>query len=301
MYNILSFLLIIFINFKAYGLEIQFVRGIVSKPETIHRLYYTNAELTGHKKIVYQIDPVNNERLGLYFSVQKILLGFAFDIIQNDIETSTIDLYGIYDFSKFLRLSFNYQELEGLISKVSVVGTNQTAKFFSPDLKSRKYEFLVNYQLDEDELFSVYVQNLPFKPFKKKLNISFNGLCLVRSLELKDPNSIIFKPEFVNNIENIESLKALSFVNLLGPLFGYSILPNMVVFLDLKGGFGYFYNQNQNNDLKETGFEFNFMQGLGIAWSDKNQKMNLNSKFILQNGRHIQTNHAELSFTYRFL
>lgn len=298
----LNLILLIFLySSEVSGFDVQFVRGIFSKPETLHRLYYTDKILTGYEKIVYKIDPVNNERLGIYLNINSLLLGFAFDVIQDRVETSTVDIYGIYDFSNSLRFSVNYQNLKGLNSEAKVVGSNLLFENrFMPNLNSIRYEMTLNYRLFQDPLFGIYVQNLAFIPFRKKFNISYNGLSSIRSLELKDKNNVIFKPDFVSAVDSFKSIKAISMINLFGPTIGLSLWPSIIFFIDAKAGFGYFYNQNQKNDLKESGFEFNFMEGIGFAWSSKDQQMTLNSKLIFQQGRHIQTNQSEISFTYRF-
>lgn len=297
----LLFLFLLYSN-EASGFDIQFVRGIISKPETLHRLYYTDRDITGYEKVVYKIDPINNERLGAYLNINNLLVGFAFDIIHDRVETSTVDIYGIYDFSNSFRLSLNYQNLKGLNSEARVVGSDSLVEDrFMPNLKSIRYEMNINYRFFDDPLFSIYVQNLAFKPFKSSFNISYNGISSIRSLELTDKNNVIFRPDFVSAIGSFKSIKALSMVNLFGPTIGLPIWPSFIFFLDAKAGVGYFYNQNQKNDLKESGFELNFMEGIGIAWSSQDQKMTLNSKFVFQQGRHIQTNQSEISFTYRFL
>lgn len=294
---ILSSLLSLSSNAKV--LKLDFVKVNLSKPETFHFLIYEDKAF--NEKISFELNPQNNERLGLFFAINNLVIGYSADVFNNRIETDTIDIEIAYQKFKFTRISFNYQLLKGF--KTEARSQNQEESVFLENTESIKYELkgLHNlYTFFGNTGFQHFFLNRVDQDQINKYSLSLISNWSFSRFKLRSANNILFTPTFSSSpgIQNFNKINAFSINLSLGPMLTIRPDKNFQFFSEIKIGTGYFENFDDNNKLKRTGLENVYSIGAGASWVSTSKNLFLNLRAWRQEGRHIESSFGELSFTY---
>lgn len=294
--------LLLSINLQAFQLKVNSLRLKATQPETLHSLIYRDSNV-GFEKVIYDLDPINNERIGFFADINGLLIGYSIDPFTSERETKTTDIILSSEKIKNSKISFNYQTLEGFNTKAYNASNSSTSeKRFTEKTKSTKLEFfgLHNlYTFKGTSLFSHFFQNKPKTGNKHKFSLSLVGAWSVRRLKLENPNGILFRPNFFTTDPiTYNKINAFSLNSSAGPLVSFGLKQNVNVFAEGKIGVGYFENLDSNQALKQSGTEFISSFGSGASWTSKDQRFLVILKAWAQKGRHIETFFGDLSLIY---
>lgn len=301
------FLSLFIVSFSPYAeakIKVRSLRLKFSRPATLHSLVFKDPNKV-LPKTTYELIPKNNNRIGVFVSLNSLLLGFAFDPFRSEEETKTLDL----DFSteKFdnRKIGFNFQILEGFDSEARSVFTNQKDRVYVPDIKSTKLELygIHNFiDLYNHSRFNHFYLNRPVDGGEEFFGFSIVGNWVVRHLQLKSPRGVVYTPNFFTQplTGPAQEVKAFSASFSAGPMFSLSLKNRVNAFLAAKLGTGYFASLDDESDLKRTGFESLQSYSLGLSWNNIHKKLLINSKFSFQKGRHIETSFGEVALIYFF-
>jgi hypothetical protein len=284
-------------------IDLRSLRLKITKPETAHSLTYESDDI-GSPKTTFDLEPINNERLGIFLDFYGFLIGYSFDPFKSDLETKTTDI--ILSSEKFENSKFNlnFQILEGFLTESNDAFSTSRDKVYSPDTKSTKIEALGLHNLytfKGKSLFNHFFRNRPLLSSKFSTGYSLVGSWSLRRLKLEDPNNIIFRADFFDaEPETFRKINAYSINASLGPMISLSVPNNFHLFAETKAGIGYFENLNNTQNLKRSGSEFIYSFGGGASWTSPNQKALINLKAWGQKGRHIETFFGDLTFIYFF-
>lgn len=283
----------------SFDFDVTTLRATLSKPDTSHTLIY-DAPGTNVPKTVFNLTPLNNERLGFFVEINDIEIGYALDIFNNATETKTQDFLFSYRQFKHSRITFNYQTLEGLDAQaINLQGLGVEQRFLT-EAKSSKIELFGLHNLytlgNGSSLFEHFFQNRPALSHQFDWALSLAGGWSVKRLSLKSTTSILFAPAFINQtVPAVTALKATSFNANVGPLLSINLPNNFNAFAEYKYGKGYIKNQNNRTGLKQSGDEKSTAVGLGFSWTAPNKKTLLLLRGWNQKGRHIQTSFGDFS------
>ncbi len=301
--SIFLFILSLSFNAHAFDLKLRSVRLKVSRPETLHSLLYKDSNV-GFEKIVFDLDPLNNERLGFFLDLNGFLIGYSADPFSSSQETKTTDIILSLEKFKNSKLSFNYQVLKGFNVEASDAHSDLKDSLFIEGTKSTKLEALGLHNLytfKGQSLFNHFFLNKPQKSNSYKLSLSLVGSWSVKRLKLENKNNLLYNPSFFTNPPLVfNKINAFSVSTTAGPFVSINLKRNFNFFAETKLGIGYFKNLNDNQNLKESGTEFVYSYGSGLSWTSESEKTLISMKGWFQKGRHIETFFGDLSLIYFF-
>ena len=75
----------------AFDFDLKSVRTTISNPSTSHALIYDDLD-GSNQKILFSLEPINNQRVGVFFDINDIEIGYSADIFEDDVETKTQDI-----------------------------------------------------------------------------------------------------------------------------------------------------------------------------------------------------------------
>lgn len=279
--------------------DIRSARLTLSKPDTSHTLI-SRSQTTPEEKSVFNLTPQNNERLGLFLDINGVEIGYAVDVFDNTVETKTQNFLISYRKWKHSKITFNYQTLEGLdieAENLSGVGFQEQ---FSPFTESKKIELFGLHNLhtfnDKESLFGHFFLNRPKLSNQFDWALSIVGGWSLKRLSLKNPNSILFTPEFASqDISSVTELNSTSINANIGPLLSIGLPRNFHMFAEFKVGTGHINNANKNAGLKDSGNEKASAIGAGLSWTSASKKTLVLLRGWRQKGRHVETSFGDLS------
>jgi len=298
------FLLLVAFSTKTQAkVEISSLRLKLSKPATAHNLVLQN---TNGKQATtfFDLEPKNNERIGLFVKVNSLLLGYSLDPFKANQQTSTTHIDIVSEALDHSRIGFNLQILKGFDSKARSFETNEQERRFFPNIKSERLEFFGMHNLKTfygKSLFNLFFLNRP-RESSSVFGLSLVGDWSLRHLKLSSQNGVIYTPVFLDEqiSDLVSEIRALSLSTTAGPMLSLGFKNRLSVFIESKFGLGYFKNLTKSTDLKQSGFEFLQTYGLGLSWNSKSRKTMINSRLSYQRGRHIETTFGELSLLLFF-
>lgn len=295
-------LLLISCASQAFDLKIGSLRTTISRPETSHSLIYQSENET---KTIFNLSPVNNERIGLFLDVNGIEIGYAVDVLGNDIETKTQNLLFSYRKLKHSKVTFNFQVLEGLETEAEKLTDGFEDKRFLTNSKSTKLELFGQHNLHtfagKESLFEHFFLNRPHLSNRFEYSVSLVGGWSLKRLELENPTNIVFDPQFLAQpVASVSRLKSSSISANLGPLLSMSFSNNISAFVEYKYGVGYIRSNANRSKLKQSGDEKASAFGAGVSWTSKDKKSLILFRAWEQEGRHIKTTFGDLSFVRFF-
>ena len=287
---------------SAFDLEITSVRATLSRPDTSHSLIY-NPE--NDSKTAFNLTPINNERIGFFVDVNGIEVGYAVDVLANDIETKTQNLLFSYRKLKNAKITLNYQILEGLDTEAERVGDGMTNQRFFAYTKSTKLELFGQHNLytfaGKESLFEHFFLNRPHLSNRFDYSVSLVGGWSLKRLSLENPESIVFDAPFlIEPVPEVSSLNSTSISANLGPLLSLSFENNISAFVEYKYGVGHIRSSNQDTGLKQSGEEKASAFGAGVSWTSQDKKTLVLLRAWEQEGRHIKTAFGDLSLVRFF-
>jgi len=297
-------LLLLTFNSVAKGkIEVTSARLSLSRPATAHNLVLQNPN-GQNTTTFFDLEPKNNERVGLFVKVNSLLLGYSFDLFRASQETQTTHIDVITEKFDFSRMGLNLQILEGFDSKARSFETNARESRFFPDIESQRFEFFGLHNLKTfygKSLFNHFFLNRPLKG-SKVLGLSLVGDWSLRHLKLSSPNGVIYRPSFFQGSLNdlVSEIRAVSASAGAGPMVSVGFKNRFNIFLHSSLGLGFFDNLTKTTDLKESGFEFLQSYSGGLSWNSKDRKFMVNSKISYQKGRHIETTFGDLTLLFFF-
>ena len=288
----------------AFELELNSIRVSFSKPQTLHSLIYS-PEMTTNTKINFELEPINNERVGVFFDLNGIEIGYAVDFIDDKQQTKTEDFIFSYKSLKHSRISLNYQILEGFnTNALNLLNEPQSQSTFLSKTKSTKIEiFGIHnfYTFFGESLFEHFFLNRPRLSQSNKVGLSLAGGWSYKHLSLESDDNLIFSPNYLNaNIQTINEVKAESIDFALGPLLSVSLKNNIHLFAELKAGKGYFKNLDGDSQLKRSGNEEIYAVGGGVSWTSSSKKTLFLLRTWFKKGRHVETFFGDASIIYFF-
>ncbi|WP_371195944.1 hypothetical protein [Glaciecola sp. SC05] len=271
----------------------------LSKPDTSHSL--TLNDSNGLKqKSVFNLRPVNNERLGVFVDINDIEIGYALDVFDNELETKTQNFLVSYRKWKHSRITFNYQTLEGLqIDAENLSGTGFDRQF-SQFTKSTKIELFGLHNLytfgEAESLFEHFFLNRPRLSQNFDWSLSILGGWSLKHLSLENDESIIFQPEYLSQqLTPVTELNSFSASLNIGPFLSVNLPNNFNFFAEYRVGEGYIRNLSGNKGLKQSGDDKQQAAGAGFSWTSSNQKTLVLIRAWQQKGRHIDTSFGDIS------
>jgi len=287
----------------AKKINVTSLRVNISKPATAHNLVLQSPS-GQNTTTFFDIEPKNNERLGVFVKVNSLLIGYSLDLFKADEETRTTHIDIITEKYDFSRVGFNIQILKGFDSKARSFETGLRDQRFVPDIESQRFEFFGKHNLKTyygKSLFNHFFLNRPVDG-ENIFGLSLVGDWTLRHLKLSSSNGVIYTPNFFSSpISDLATeIRALSVSASAGPMVSVGLKNRINMFLSSSLGAGYFDNLTGTNDLKQSGFEFLQSYSGGFSWNSKNKKYMVNSKISYQNGRHIETTFGDLMFLYFF-
>ena len=296
---VLSFLLVVTSKAFAIELDVTSVRVTLSKPDTSHSLIYKDPNQPGQKS-VFNLTPLNNERLGLFVDVNGIEIGYAVDVFNDDVETKTQNLLFSYRKWQNHRITFNYQTLEGLQTQAENLSGSGIEEQFLNQSKSTKIELFGLHNLytfnNKTSLFEHFFLNRPKLSSEFDWSLSLVAGWSLKRLSLESKESIVFQPSFIpENLPNVTRLDSDSANVSAGPLLLVSFAHNIHFFAEYKYGAGYISNKNSELGFKESGDEKNSAVGAGVSWTSSDKKTLVLLRAWDQKGRHINTSFGDLS------
>lgn len=286
----------------AFDWDINSVRVTLSKPQTFHSLIYAP---TPETKINFELEPINNERIGLFINFKGIEIGYAVDFIDDNEQTETEDFIFSYKKFKKSRITFNYQTLEGLkTNALNVLNEPQEESVFVEGSKSTKFELFGihdTYTFFGETLFDHFFLNHPKLSQSKSLGLSLIASWSYKNLTLESQDNLLFSPDYLNGeVEVVKDIRAESLDFALGPLLSMGFGNNIHGFAEAKIGKGYFRNKDENTQLKRSGNEEIYSVGAGASWTTSNKKTLVVSRAWLTRGRHIETFFGDISVIHYF-
>lgn len=300
-YSLVIFLLLSSSIVQAFSLKITDIRLRVSKPETLHSLLYKDP-LVGVDKTIFDLAPLNNERVGLLVGLNGVLIGYSMDVFKSTEETKTTDIIFAFQKLPYSKISLNYQVLKGFYTEAFDAHAASKNALFISDTKSTKIELFGQhnlYTLFGTSSFNHFFLNRPQKSKAYKSSISIVGEWSVKRLKLENPLNLLFRPDFfTSNPQVFKKVNAYSLNASLGPMVSFRFKQNINAFMQTKIGLGYFKNFNSNDKLKQSGTEFIYSYGGGLSWTSESESFLLTLKGRVQKGRHIETFFGDLSLIY---
>jgi hypothetical protein len=286
----------------AFDLDITSVRATLSRPDTSHSLIFNP---DNDSKTAFNLTPINNERLGFFVDVNGIEIGYAVDVLANDIETKTQNLLFSYRKLKDAKITLNYQILEGLDTETERVSDGLTNQRFLKDTKSTKLELFGQHNLytfaGKESLFEHFFLNRPHLSSRFDYSVSIVGGWSIKRLSLENPESIVFNAPFLNEpVPDVSRLNSTSISANVGPLLSLSFKNNINAFVEYKYGVGHIRSSNKDTGLKQSGDEKSSAFGAGVSWTSQDQKTLVLLRAWEQEGRHIKTAFGDLSLVRFF-
>lgn len=293
-----------FIAAEDFGLKVNSVRFTVSKPQTIHSLIYSDTS-PNKAKINFELEPVNNERFGVFVDLNGIEIGYAADFINDKTQTETEDLLFSYKGFKHSKITFNFQSLEGFkTNALNLLDESQRESRFSSAQKSTKFELFGIHDLYTfygESLFDHFFLNKPKLSNSTRVGLSLISGWSYKKIVLESDDNLLFEPEFLTNqISSSEEVNAQSFDFSIGPLLSIHLENNIHMFAEAKFGKGYFRNSDESEQLKRSGNEDIYSIGGGASWTTKNKKTVLLLRGWQKKGRHVETFFGDLSVVHYF-
>lgn len=284
-----------------YGFDWQInsVRISLSKPQTFHSLIYSS-ESPKDTKVNFELEPINNERIGVFVDLNGIELGYAIDVINDERQTKTEDFIFSYKDFRHTRLILNYQTLEGFNTNgLNLLNEQQAQSEFLADTKSTKIELSGIhdfYTFYGESLFEHFFLNRPKLSRSNRIGLSLAGGWSYKRLSLETDSNLIFTPKFLeNSVQSINKIEAHSIDFSVGPLLSMSLKNNVHMFAEFKVGKGYFRNLDKDNQLKRSGNEEIYAAGGGASWTSSSKKTLVLLRGWIQQGRHVDTSFGDLS------
>ena len=283
----------------AFDFDLKSVRTTISNPSTSHALIYDDLD-GSNQKILFSLEPINNQRVGVFFDINDIEIGYSADIFEDDVETKTQDILLSYRKFKNYKITFNYQTLEGLQSTASNLSGNQTDQIFSQNTRSTKFELSGQHNFytfnNKESLFEHFFLNRPKLSSKFDLSLSVVGAWSFKHVSLENKDNIVFQADFLSSpVPQITKLISNSYGASIGSLLSFSLPHNVHVFAEYKLGKGHIQNTNPGLGLKDSGGEKVEAYGGGISWTSSNKKLMVVLRAWEQTGRHIDTSFGDLS------
>lgn len=307
MYKPIIYVLIIYTacqNANAIEWKINSVRSTISIPQTFHSLIYTQTD-PEEVKINFELEPINNERVGIFIDLNGVEIGYAVDFINNKTQTKTEDFLFSYKSFKHSKITFNYQTLEGFeTNALNLLDERQQDSQFLSRTKSTKFELFGIHDLYTffgDSLFDHFFLNRPQLSQVNRFGLSLIGGWSYKNLSLKTDSNLLFQPSYLNNpVQRIEEIKAESIDASIGPLLSISFKNNIHMFAEAKFGRGYFRNKDEETQLKRSGGETLYSIGGGASWTMASNKTVFLLRAWQKSGRHIETFFGDLSIVHYF-
>lgn len=301
---LLVFLLVMANAAHCFEFDVTSFRATLSKPNTSHTLIYETPGIDG-QKTVFNLTPLNNERLGFFVDINNIEVGYAVDVFDNTQQTKTQDFLFSYRQFKHSRITLNYQTLEGLNTKAeNVRGSGEEQRFLS-NSKSSKIELFGLHNVytfgEGHSLFEHFFLNRPLLSRSFGWALSVAAGWSVKRLSLKSATSILFDAAFIEqNVPAVSALNSTSFSANIGPLLSVNLPNNFNAFAEYKFGKGYIDLQSPRNNnnpagLKQSGDEKSAAFGGGFSWTSPDKKTLVLARGWNQKGRHIETSFGDLS------
>ncbi len=289
---------------SAFELDIKSIRFTASKPQTFHSLVFA-PEADANTKINFELEPVNNERLGVFVDINGVEIGYAVDVIDNNNQTETEDIILSYRRHNRSRINFNYQTLEGFqVNALNLRDESLGQNEFKPGIKSTKIELLGVHDLYRfygESAFETFFLNRPVKSDEFRVGVSILGAWSFKDLKLEADENVIFQPEFSSSdIPRVTRIDAQSTSVAVGPMLSLQFANNIQMFAEVKFGREYFNNRNEQERLKRSGNETVYSLGAGMAMSSDNQRSIIILRGWYQEGRHVETVFGDLSYVYYF-
>ncbi|MEP0177248.1 MAG: hypothetical protein ABJH28_19660 [Paraglaciecola sp.] len=284
---------------KGIELDLKSVRTTLSIPKTSHSLIFDDL-LTNDQKTLFTLSPLHNERIGVYFDINGIEIGYAVDAFDQSTETKTQDLLFSYRKFKHSKITLNYQTLEGLQKTANELNGNHTDGLFSSLTKSTKIELFGQHNLytfeNKTSLFQHFFLNKPQLSNQFDWSLSLVGGWSFKHLTLENEESIVFQAEFLRSpAPKVTKLKSNSIGVNIGPLVSFHLPHNIHSFVEYKIGKGQIRNEDPRLGLKDSGDEKTEALGAGISWTSNDKKLLLVLRAWQQKGRHIDTSFGDLS------
>lgn len=284
--------------------KINSVRGTFSIPQTFHSLIYTQS-VPENIKINFELEPINNERFGIFVDLNGIEIGYAADFIDNDTQTKTEDFLFSYKGFKHSKITFNYQTLEGFeTTALNLLDESQQQSQFLSGTQSTKLELFGIHDLYTffgESLFDHFFLNRPQLSQVNKFGLSLISGWSYKNLSLKTDENLLFQPSYLNSsVQGIEEIKAESIDVSIGPLLSISLKNNVHMFAEVKFGRGYFRNVDEETQLKRSGDETLSSIGGGISWTMASNKTVFLLRAWKKQGRHVETFFGDLSVVHYF-
>lgn len=290
---------------SAFDLKLNSLRFTLSKPETNHSLIYRSKDTqiipanNVGDKIHFGLSPSNNERFGVFADINGIEIGYAFDVIKDNQETKTQDFDFSYTRFRHSKISFNYQVLEGFQTEAeNLKGAGENRQFLEKS-ESTKLELLGIHNFHTffgESLFDHFFLNRPQLSNKTRFALSLVGGWSYKNLDLENPDSLLFQPDFLSiPVDNVSRVEAESIGFNVGPMLSVGLPNNIHLFAEFKYGRNHFNNLTRGESLKRSGEENLRAFGAGASWTSTDKKTLLVLRGWNQEARHIETLFGDLS------
>lgn len=282
-----------------FDFDLKSIRTTISNPSTSHTLIYDDLARS-NQKTLFSLEPINNQRVGVFFDINDVEIGYSADIFNDDVETKTQDVLLSYRKFKNSKITFNYQTLEGLQSTARNLSGNQTDQFFSENTRSTKFELSGQHNFytfnNEESLFEHFFLNRPKLSNKFDVALSVVGAWSFKHVSLENKDNIVFQADFLNSsAPQATKLISNSYGASIGSLISFSLPHNVHMFAEYKVGKGNIRNIDPELGLKDSGDEKVEAYGAGISWTSSNKKLMVVLRAWEQTGRHIDTSFGDLS------
>ncbi|MFC3120573.1 hypothetical protein [Agaribacter flavus] len=288
----------------AFEWNITSLRTTLSRPDTSHTLIFQQQN-DPTQKTAFLLTPINNERLGLFVDVNGVEIGYAVDVLPNDVETKTQNFLFAYRKLKHSKITLNYQILEGFNTDVEDLSPNGISSQilegqFLENTKSTKIELFGQHNLftfnNKESLFEHFFLNRPKLSDRFDWSLSIVGGWSFKHLSLESPESLLFQPSFLSSpVPTVGKLESNSINANVGPFLSVNLPNNFNFFAEYKIGRGHIKNTNTETGLKESGDEKANAIGAGFSWTSKDEKTLVLLRAWNQKGRHIETSFGDLS------
>lgn len=304
--NFFFLLLLTLLSSSAHAVElsVKSLRTTLSKPDTSHELLFqpTNSP---EQKSVFILEPVKQERLGLFLDINGFEIGYSEDISHSTQETDTLNIILSYRKLRHGRISYNYQKLEGLAVEAESINSTDAEQRFLPGTTSTKHELFGLHNLHTfgggESLFEHFFLNKPVLSDSFDVHLSIVGSWSIKHLSLESPSSIIFSPSYLESpAVPVDQLNSISGNVNLGPMISINMPNNFNFFTEYKAGIGYIRNTSTTNGLKNSGDEKSRAVGAGLSWTSANKQHLVLLRGWNQKGRHIDVSFGDLSYVYFF-
>lgn len=298
-FTFLALLLLYSLPVFSFDLDLKSIRVTLSKPDTSHSLVFTDNNAI-EPKIRFNLQPLNNERIGVFVDVNDIEIGYSLDVFENDTETKTQNFILSYRKWKDSRITFNYQILEGLQTKVQKLSGDGFDSEFSEFTTSTKVELFGLHNLhtfgENESLFEHFFLNRPRLSQSFDCSLSILGGWSIKHLSLENDESIIFQPPFLTQIlAPVTKQNSFSASASVGPFLSINLPNNVNFFAEYRVGAGYIHNLSGETNLKQSGDDKQRAAGMGISWTSSDQKTLVLLRGWQQKGRHVDTSFGDLS------